>query len=341
MIDPKRIWAVKRIVVHTDADGTASAMILKNVVPEASVEYVQYDTKAHVNMKAEPGMIFCDFSPHFSRVEEFLEAEALVLDHHETTREVVGRFAEKGLGVFGDMKKEPGVCGATLAYEHIWNRATTESVRAREQEIHVKDLALLAGIRDTWQTQDPRWIEACEQASAMNFWGREKLVGTNPEEWPGMLKPIGKQAYANHLRSVRRALKGAYRFTTPGGLRAVVFQGYIEVSDAADMVDGEADVICGFSTFFEDGEPYVLFGLRSRNDDFNVGLMAEASAPGGGGHAKSAGFRRQINLTDPNPFCMFRDILIKYEASHCTCGEDNNDGGPSLPHKSWCSKAEA
>jgi nanoRNase/pAp phosphatase (c-di-AMP/oligoRNAs hydrolase) len=266
-----------------------------------------------------------------------LEAEAIVLDHHETTRGVVGRFIDRGLGAFGDMKKEPGACGATLAYEHIWKHARHVTSRTRREAPVVEDLAILAGIRDTWQKQDPRWLEACEQAAAMNFWDRETLVNSPPEKWRDMLKPIGKQAYANHLRNVRRALKGAYKFITPGGLRAVVFQGYIEVSDAADMVEGDADVIVGFTLFFEDSEPYALFGLRSRNDDINVGKIAEASAPGGGGHAKSAGFRKPLLLSGPNPFGLFRDILIDYEANHCTCGED--DGDPLLPHKSWCSQA--
>jgi hypothetical protein len=333
-----KIKKVKRIVVHTDADGVASAMILKDVLPHASVEYVQYDTKAHVEMKAEPGMIFCDFSPHHTRVDDFLKVEAIVLDHHDTTREVCAKFIERDLGAFGDMEKQPGVCGAWLAYVYVWRPSFPGTVRSAETIDIVENTAKLAGIRDTWQTQDSRWLEACEQASAMNFWDWERLVGSAPGDWPELLGSIGKQAYANHLRKVRQALKGAYKFVTPRGWRVVVFQGYFAASDAADMVEGKADIICGFSTFFEDGEPYVLFGLRSRNDDFHVGKMAEASAPGGGGHAKASGFRKAILLSDPNPFCLFRDILIKYEASHCTCGEGDGGGAP-LPHKTWCAKA--
>jgi len=334
----ERLEKVRRIVVHTDADGVASAMILKASALSGPVEYVQYDTPAHVNMKAEPGMIFCDFSPHHSRVDEFLEAGAIVLDHHKTTRSVVQRFIDRGLGAFGDEETEPGVCGATLALRHVWNVYPFETAYRRRCDAIVEDLAQLAGIRDTWQKQDPRWIEACEQAAAMNFWDWDKLVGSPPEDWAGLLKPIGKQAYQSHLRKVRKCVDSAYHFTTPAGLKAVVFQGYFAASDAAEMVDQDTDIICGFSLFFEGGKPYILCGLRSRSN-FDVGAFAKAVSEGGGGHAKSAGFRRVLDLTDPNPFCFFRDIVIRYEAQHCTCGEDNNDGGPSLPHKSWCSQA--
>jgi len=335
MIPLDKIKKVKRIVVHTDADGVVSAMILKDVLPDASVEYVQYDTKAHVEMTAEPGMIFCDFSPHEPRADEFLEVGAIVLDHHDTKRKVVQRFIDRGLGVFGDMEKQPGACGAWLAYMHVWQPSFPGTVRSAKTREAVEDVAKLAAIRDTWQTKDPRWIEACEQAAAINFWDWDTLVASPPEQWAEMLGTVGKQAYDNHMRKVRTAVGGAYRYITPKGIRMVVFQGYFAASDAAEMIGEDADVICGFSLFFDDGEPFMLCGLRSHTD-FHVGKFAKTAAEGGGGHRESAGFRRSIFLSD-NPYSLFRNMLVDYEASACTCGEE--DGDPPLPHKPGCAKA--
>ncbi|MCH8239284.1 MAG: hypothetical protein IIB62_04360, partial [Proteobacteria bacterium] len=101
--------------------GMASAMILRDAFSYfPPVEFVHYDTPEHRNMEVTEGVIFCDFSPHPDLAAQFLEAGAIVLDHHKTVKPIVSQFVKAGQGVFGDEELEPGVCGATLAYQHVW-----------------------------------------------------------------------------------------------------------------------------------------------------------------------------------------------------------------------------
>lgn len=151
-------------------------MILKYCLPEVSVEFVQYETEAHRSLEVRPNTIFADFSPHSSQITDFVKAEAIVLDHHRTAKDIVGAFGP--LGVFGDETTDPGVCGAVLVFREvclpiIQAQGGNRSTVTRQLE----DFATLSGIRDTWQRKSPRWQEACEQAAALDFWPWEYLDG--------------------------------------------------------------------------------------------------------------------------------------------------------------------
>src|ERR1700679_2840748 len=120
MFDLKRLAAIKTLIIHGGGctDGIASAMILRSVLPDAEIKFVQYMTPEQVNLEPKEGMLFCDITPVADRVKDFVAVEALVLDHHKTARAVVEAFGS--LGAFGDEKADPGVCGAVLAYPHVW-----------------------------------------------------------------------------------------------------------------------------------------------------------------------------------------------------------------------------
>ncbi|HZL96812.1 MAG TPA: hypothetical protein VFB99_24365 [Vicinamibacterales bacterium] len=63
-ITPDLLRQVTRIVTHADcADGIASAMLLHDALPEATVEFVQYNTPEWRDLAATPGMLFCDMIP--------------------------------------------------------------------------------------------------------------------------------------------------------------------------------------------------------------------------------------------------------------------------------------
>lgn len=170
MISVEKLRSIKTLACHADCpDGLASAMILRQALPSAEVIFVQYNSIEMANLKAEPGILFCDFCPPQDRYREFLEAGAIVLDHHKSTKHIVLEFGENG--VYADEKTEPGVSGAVLAFREVWTRMKqplgfTGFLGLEEME----RFAQLAGIRDTWQKQSPDWEEACAQAAALMFY---------------------------------------------------------------------------------------------------------------------------------------------------------------------------
>ena len=120
-MDISLLKGVNKICVHDNCpDGTASAIILKEALdlgPEQIV-FVQHDALEYKEMKAEPGLLFCDCAPPPDRVQEFVDVGTIVLDHHKYSRGIVAAFGERG--VFADKEKEPTVSGAGLAYREVW-----------------------------------------------------------------------------------------------------------------------------------------------------------------------------------------------------------------------------
>lgn len=316
----EKLQAVDHIVTHKDcADGLASAMILHDVLPRARITFLQYNSPEQKKLPAEPGMLFCDFSPDKNRVQEFVEVGALCLDHHKFAKGIVEAFT--GNGVFADEVEQPGVCGAVLAYRHVWlplqeadspspglgtQRPTWSSQRA------VEGFATLAGIRDTWQKQNPRWREACEQAEAIKFWPLEDLLSASHMTWDGLMQPVGRILFQKNLDYAKLLAETSYRFTTPEGTRVVIFGGISMSSDTAEAVGEEADIVVGFGYKCDEGLPVVIYSTRSHTT-YDVGAFC--AAQGGGGHTKAAGF--SVKLTDlantPNPYEHFRQILNGYE----------------------------
>ena len=312
MITIEKLMAVTHIVTHKDcADGTASAMILRDVLPGVKVTFIQYSTPEQKALVAEPGMLFCDFSPDKDRVQEFVDVGTLVLDHHKFARGTVEAFGENG--VFADEATEPGVCGAVLAYRHVWKplRHLSGPSGTGSLDALVADLATLAGIRDTWQKNDPRWQAACEQAEALRFWPIDSLVGTPPSSWPGYMQPIGGVIFAKNLSYAQHLTESSYRFVSSKGTRVLIFGGTSMSSDAAEAAGDTTDIVVGFAYKCNEGKPIVIFSTRSHTD-FNCGAFCVAH--GGGGHTRAAGFSVPLGLTtDPNPFEHFRGILERYE----------------------------
>jgi hypothetical protein len=305
-ISIEKLKAVRHIIVHEGCpDGIASAMILLSVYPDADVQFVQYSSKEHNNLPATEGMIFADFSPSPDRVEAFIDAKSIVLDHHKTARPVVEAFGD--LGVFGDEETDPGVSGAVLAFREVW----LPMVNSPALRPVIEDFATLAGIRDTWQTKNPRWKEACEQAQALKFWPTDMILKFAPSQWTEKLS-LGPILFEKQLKHARKAADNAYRFTTSKGTKVVVFQGIWPTSDAAEYLGETVDVVIGFTHYINNGEPTMRFSIRSHTD-FDCGAFAKVY-PGGGGHTKSSGFMFALRAEDPNPFAMARREVERFEA---------------------------
>ena len=297
MIPIEALHSVRTIVTHDNCpDGYASAMVLHDALPDARVVFVRHGTADHRLLAAEPGMLFCDFSPPAARVQEFRDAGAIVLDHHKTARELAESFP---LHVFADEVMEPGVSGAVLAYREVWRPV----VGHWNVPCEVEDFATLAGIRDTWQTKDPRWLEACAQAEALRFWPKETLLAVKPLEWSGLMA-IGPVIVAKNRERDKRTLEGSHRFISSLG-RVVCFQG-LETSDIAETLAADADLVAGWSYSIDAGVKRMQISLRSRED---VDVAALAKRYGGGGHTKAAGFTLSVADDDPNPWARIEQLL--------------------------------
>lgn len=339
MIPIDKLKAINHVVVHNDADGTASAMIIKDVLPEVRISVVAYDSPEHQRMPAEPGMAFCDFSPYIDRTQDFVKVGAIVLDHHQ--RETVEPFEE--LGVFGENDK--GEAGAYLAYREVWlplmedkqawlpqsrvhdgdpsaSKLMFDSLKAR-----IEDFATLVSIRDTWQTQHPRWREASELSEALHFWPDEKLLGGIPsEDWHSQLFHLGPMLFERKLKAARRCIDGGHRWTSDKGTKCIAFVGVYQVSDAAEILDDtDINLVLAFTYYLQEGKPFLRVSCRSHTG-WDVGAFAR-SFPGGGGHKAASGFQVEFGVEGndandgwreaaPNPYRHLKCLVDNYEARY-------------------------
>lgn len=309
--DLSKLHAVKTIVCHGGAcpDGLASAILLHDVLPDAEVKFVQYQTPEQFELPATSGMLFCDFSPHPDRVQRFVDVGAIVLDHHKTARDVVAAFGP--LSVFGDEKTDLGVCGAVLAYRHVWlpMKQKAHSSDGESQFARAEKFAGLAGVRDTWLNKDPRWDAAVIQAEALRFYPvehwlslREPFRFENSGWWEERMK-LGGILVERHAASVKRAIEKSWRFTSKRGTRVIMFEGTAQSSDAAEVLDNEVDLVMGFGFLVEGGKQKMIFSIRSHT---GYDCAALAKTFGGGGHTAAAGFNQEIHQS---PY-RFAELLV-------------------------------
>jgi oligoribonuclease NrnB/cAMP/cGMP phosphodiesterase (DHH superfamily) len=307
---------VKTIFVHKNCpDGIASGMILKHSL-NVPVIFLQYGTDEYTNLQATPGMLFCDTTPPHPRAQEFVDAGAIVLDHHKMAQNIVALFGERG--VFADEKAEPGVCGAVLAYREVW-------LKMLEPNAFVEGFAAVAGVRDTWQTKDPRWTQSCEQSSWLLFFGEDACLESpifgDEVKW-NFRVGIGKLLWDKHLRKVTKTVGGALCVSLEG-LRIVIHQGVSHTSDAIEMLgeDSKVDILAGFSYFAEGateraewsdefGDNLKMVVSTRTRTDFDVSKLAKHY--GGGGHTKAAGFTVKIGMGDMNPYMHILSLINDY-----------------------------
>lgn len=326
----EKIRAVRKIVVHDNcADGMASALFLHDALPEAEIVFVQYGTTAHKELAPEPGMLFCDFSPHpdYWLTFRFANAHesAIVLDHHKTAQEIVAGFGEDG--VFGDEVADPGICGAYLAYREVWSKLMPPAALATGDR-WARRIAQLCGVRDTWLNKHEDWKQACVLAEAMRFFPAESwLDQTNPFEterpeikvwWDSRIE-TGKWLFQKNLESVNKALESSYRFKTSRGTRVVMFEGVRKSSDAAEAMGNEADLIIGFDYLVEkdtESKQIATLILSTRSHTgYNCAEMCKRN--GGGGHTAAAGCSIKFDLEtgSQDPFSSAQLLVERYEAS--------------------------
>ena len=319
MISIEKLKAVTHIVTHANCpDGTASALILKDALPSARVSFMKYNTQELDELPAEPGMIFCDFSPPKARIPEFIEAGAVVLDHH--SRELVEPFGE--LGVFGENEKLE--CGAMLAYREVWVPIVKEGafdgkkLKGKNVDRLIKDFATMAAVRDTWQTKHSLWLPAWQQAEALLFLPFDSLTLGDFGENEGAME-LGAILVEKALAAARASV-GEARYMTVEKLRLAIFQGVSTTSDAAELLGDEADIVVGFH-YRQDGDTLKLqFSTRSHT---GFDCQALARAHGGNGHKPAAGFSLDLPESSLDyslsPYAVFTDLFEAYIATKKEC----------------------
>jgi len=320
MIDIEKLLAVKTLITHANCpDGIASALIVKDALPDVEVRFVQYNTKEHSHLDTGPGTLFCDFTPAKEAAKSigwWIENGAIVLDHHEKQRDIADAFAEVGLGVFGENSKLE--CGAWLAFEHVWkpimHAKPIEELRIATSS--VREFAEFAAVRDTWRRDDDRFEKARMQGEVLLFWGEDSVdaglgemisrsLGVQSEEFAKLL-------FRKSLRAAKNSLADSYIFTTRRGTRVCMFQNTKPTTEAAELLDAQGPVIVvGFHYKF-DGKLKLVFSTRCHHG-FDVGEFAK-SKPGGGGHEKAAGFTvEQSPEVGSNPYAVFKLLLEEWE----------------------------
>lgn len=323
MIPIEKLCAVRTVFCHAYpdhpcADGVASALLIRAALirlfdeerHEFEVRFVTHGEQFE-RLEARPGMLFCDIAPPQARAQEFVDAGAIVLDHHATARSVVERFEHHA---FGDEEKNPGVSGAVLAFREVYEpiaRAYAPKGEAIEAEIdRAREFASLAGIRDTNRREDYFYTAACDQAEALCFWPWA--------EWPA--EPFGADyLIIDRMMDVGEVLRKkseerarssvAYGQLHIGGMKTLVMPS-LDTTVAQAYTD--AELLVGFAYRAGEGRPpQLVLSLRSRGN-FDCGAFCKRF--GGGGHTKAAGCSLPVLPDDPQPFVYVMSLVEAFVA---------------------------
>ncbi len=300
------------IVSHSNshsncADGVAAAMIAHSAWPEATVRMLKYGPDRD-NLQAEEGMLFVDITPPESRVYEFVDKGAIVLDHHAKQRGIVEKFRDRG--IFADEKLEGGVSGAVLAWRHVLKPAMDRDnpPLTEKQAMLVENFAYLVGVRDTWQKDSDDW----ERSGIM----RETLVFYPIEHWLSAPVPfptreeyeVGRVIYEKDKKTIVEMSKQALRFRTDDGCDVGIMPCEDRMtSNLAEYMRGEGVNTLATFRYSSNGDKITLHvSMRSTEID----VSAVAGRNGGGGHANAAGFEITCDLdVVVDPLLTIRTVL--------------------------------
>lgn len=269
------------------ADGLAAAWVTHKVYPNAQLLGAVYQEPLSVKPESGDHLIIVDFSFPAAQIEEWAAdgVAILLIDHHKTAQENLGRFLSQALEeqigpnrfVF-DMKES----GATLAWKYFFpDKPVPEFLK------YVRD-------RDLWLHELPYTAEVHE---ALNQLGRSfelfnQLEQLDSEGLLAYLVPIGQDALKVRQLAVKKAVERAQYGEVAG---------YSNIPYVVLAEDGSEDYltsdICA-ALYTQDPEalfsaallPGGKWSLRSDAKGTNTDVSAIAKRFGGGGHKNAAGF---------------------------------------------------
>ena len=307
-----KLQEVTKVVVHANCpDGTASAIILRDALklsPE-QIFFAQHTSPEYKEMKAEPGLLFCDCTPPQDRTQEFVDVGTIVLDHHKYSRDTVAAYGLNG--AFACKETDPEISGAYLAYREVWKPlhdhrlACGLLVADLDTWKFVRHFAVVAGIRDNWQLEHEYWKESGEQAALLMFFNREFWMSKDlvwiAENWDEKLSWIGPVLISNENDRSKSIAEKRWTYRTDSGLVIAIVPSRF-ISDASDLLEDECDVVIGFSYTKNNPGcfPGLLLSLRSFGESFDCGKFCKAN--GGGGHLNAAGCELETAEDTPNPY---------------------------------------
>lgn len=315
MIERDLLEKVSTIYCHANPDsfcpdGVASALLLRDALPEANVAFVNHTQLA--KLPPHRGALFCDITPG----AEWLGFGAIVLDHHRTAADIVRLFEGQGLGVYADA---PGVSGAPLAYEHVWlPMKFPDGEPAHRRHAIIKVFATRAGVRDTWQRHaddHESWRDACAQAAALTWWPwskwpRDFYVHGMNREAAAMLN-LGYILLDKREEETARMVECGMRLMSAVKSTRIVIVPSRDTSDVAEAYGDTADLVIGFA--FDKPEGFLPRMILSTRSHTNFDCAAFCKAHGGGGHTRAAGITMSINPDDLNPYTFILDLVEGYE----------------------------
>lgn len=290
-----------KLITHDSCmDGLATAMIVLDALPDIEVVFAQYGTPSLERLPATSGLLFCDIAPPRDRAAEFVDAGAVVLDHHKHARDIVEQFGTRGH--FADESAHAGVSGALLAYWHVW------VPQSRRESPAIETFARWVGVRDTWQKKSPEWEAANDLYAAMSSLPRDYWLvpsGIARAMFPTSLE-LGRLCRAERSRAVSAICDcGTLRMQDAAGRSWAVFpDSHHHVSDAAEALRQRGvAVTCGWFQRVEQGSLRTVLSLRSQDGSVDVGALCKVF--GGGGHTRAAG----CSLIGDNPLDAVRVLL--------------------------------
>ena len=304
MIPIDALRAVKRIIVHEQKrgvpcpDGRASALILHEALPDATIQEMSYNSPEHKALEPAPGYLFCDFSP-WAPKDEPAKSEALarwasvgtiVLDHHD--RSITSAFGS--LGIFGENGKCESGAWLALREARAGNPDMPSHSPINYSSTAAYHLARFAAIRDTWQRDSPDWKKACEVSAALCFYSLRRLLKMTPSLFLDFAGMIGPTLVESKMTAARDAAENAVTYTLDG-IRFATIPSCGLTSDVSDIMGDSVDMVIGFEYVHEDGGGMVSLqlSLRSRG---RVNVTSIAKSFGGNGHenGRAAGCKIDI-----------------------------------------------
>lgn len=290
---------VKMIISHDRcADGIASAMIAKYVYPRAEVMLVQYGPERD-SLEAAPDMLFVDMTPPEDKVMDFVRANTVVMDHHKKQKRLVEQFGCNGY--FADEKDEPGVSGALLAFRYLSLPGDAGSLEeTRDAMNSAYDLAVLTGIRDTWQKDHPRWEEACILRETLLYFPLDMWLERAEE---GKFMPeeahlqVGEIKLKKQKKLIKKLAKEVLLYEMRDGEVVAIAPTYgSTTSDLAEYLRTERHVHTLATFWYSSNGSILTLHVSMRSDHIDVSEIA--SRFGGGGHTNAAGFELRHTMGD-------------------------------------------
>lgn len=284
------IHDVKTVYYHSSCpDGTAAAVMVAKAADMSNADLtaadfvaIQYGSPDMSSVQPGPGQLWVDITPPKERWREWEGTGVMVLDHHETAREVT-----EGLGgVYGENDQWSG---AKLAYHHVYaeNCGPSPVLGA---------VAELAMIRDTWKKDHPDWREAGALAEASTLFGAKELISRSLSGKLDVdeILAVGRTLMKSIDGKVKKYSRGASHSVLSDVLESDVRVSVFNCTEKLisevgnDLVEGGTDVAIGwFFSSDADGQFYSV-SLRTGG---RISARKVVELYGGGGHDRAAGFR--------------------------------------------------